>query len=194
MADIEVEAAGETNGFEDAILRAAQAGMPPDDLAELRRLMLSPYKEAFRWGLPGESPAQVELGSVQVRFMATYACHDAHCSLPSKSAINYKKIEFVVSKTGGHVYGVEHIFTGHSREVHIARMRPYADASLNVTVELKEVFNALKSQGEFDMERIEAVYLAADSEEYVVKVKWVGLDAEETTWEPVSTLYADAPK
>ena len=44
------------------------------------------------------------------------------------------------------------------------------------------------------MERIKAVDLAADSEEYVVKVKWVGLDEEETIWEPVSTIYADAPK
>ena len=31
---------------------------------------------------------------------------------------------------------VEDIVTGRSREVHIARMRPYADASLNVTAGL----------------------------------------------------------
>ena len=84
LADIEVEAAGETNGFddvlldrepetmmslsdreiqqreqvlEDVVLRAAWAGMPPDGLAELRRLVLDPYKEAFRWGLTGDPPA-----------------------------------------------------------------------------------------------------------------------------------------
>ena len=34
----------------------------------------------------------------------------------------------VVSKTGRHVYGVEDIVTGRSREVYNARMRPYADA------------------------------------------------------------------
>ena len=45
----------------------------------------------------------------------------------------------MVSKAGGHVYGVEDIVTRRSREVHIAQMRPYADASPNVTVELKEV-------------------------------------------------------
>ena len=87
VADIEVDAAGETNGFkdalldrvpkmmigfgdskmeqreqtlEDAILRAAQAGMPPSNVAKLRRLVLGDYKEAFRWGLAGEPPAQVE--------------------------------------------------------------------------------------------------------------------------------------
>ena len=268
--------------LEDTILRAARAGMPPDDLAELRRPVPGHYKEAFRWGLTGEPPAQVELGSVQVRSMAAYACPDADYSLPSKGAIKDEKLELVelvggqtsaritfdpdsvqvmvrdfmdaqersceevmdlvhrnwartrvverkgmlpdfavgdyvlearvrqsgitpklmntwtgrrvVSKTGGHVYGVEDIITGRSREVHIARMRPYADASLNVTAELKEVFNNLKSQGELDMERIEGADLEADSEEDVVKVKWVGLDEEETTWEPVSTIYADAPK
>ena len=84
----------------------------------------------------------------------------------------------------------EYIVTGRSREAHIVRMRRYADASLNVTVELKEVLNNLKSQGELDMERIEAVDLAADSDEYVVTVKWVRLDGEEITWEPVSTIYS----
>ncbi|CAN0195025.1 unnamed protein product, partial [Ascophyllum nodosum] len=73
-------------------------------------------------------------------------------------------------------------------------MRPYTNALINVTAELKEIFNNLKSQGELDMERIEAVYLVANSREYVVKVKWVGLDENETTWEIVSTIYTDAPK
>ena len=62
----------------------------------------------------------------------------------------------VASKTGGHAYGVKDIVTGRSREVHIARVRPYADASLNVATELKEVFNN-ESQGEFDMEMIAAL-------------------------------------
>ena len=100
----------------------------------------------------------------------------------------------VVSKTEGHVYRVKDIATGSLREVYIAQMQPYADASLNVTAELKEVFNNLKSQGEFDMEMIDAVDLAADNEEYVIKVKWVGLDEVETTWEPLSTIHTDAPK
>ena len=52
----------------------------------------------------------------------------------------------VLSKTGGHVYGVEDIVVGRSREVHIARMRPYTDASPSVTAELKELFNNLKNQ------------------------------------------------
>ena len=90
VADIESKADGETNGFEhlleDAILRAARAGMPPDDLVELRCLVL---------GLTGEPPAQVELGSVQIRSMVVYTCPDADYSLPSKSATKDKKLELV---------------------------------------------------------------------------------------------------
>ena len=59
-------------------------------------------------------------------------------------------------------------------------------------VEGGTVFNNFKSQGEYDMERIEAVDLAGDNEEYVVKLKWVRLDEEETTWEPVFTIHYEA--
>ena len=69
------------------------------------------------------------------------------------------------------MYSVEGIVTERSRGLHTARVRPYADASLNVTAELKKAFNNLRSQGEFDMERIEAVDLAVNSEKYVVEVK-----------------------
>ena len=122
VADIQVEAAGETHGFKDAlldrepenmmsfsdreikqreqvlegaILRAARADMPPQDLAELWRLVLGPYKEAFRRGLTREPPAQVDLRSVQVRYIAAYACPDADYSLRSKSAIKDMKLELV---------------------------------------------------------------------------------------------------
>ena len=74
------------------------------------------------------------------------------------------------------------------REVQITRVRPYADASLNFAAEQKKILNSLKSQGGFDMERLEAVRLTADSEEYVTQVKWVGLHEEETTSKPVSTI------
>ena len=30
--------------------------------------------------------------------------------------------------------------------------------------------------------------------EYRVQVTWIGLEDEEPTWEPVSTIYGDAPK
>ena len=102
----------------------------------------------------------------------------------------------VVLKTGGHTYDVEEIVMERAGEMHIARVRPCADASLNLIAELKKLFNDLiNSQSEVDMKRLEAVDLTTGSEEYVMEVKWVGLDEEQTTWEPVSTIYyADAQK
>ena len=44
------------------------------------------------------------------------------------------------------------------------------------------------------MERAEAVDLAIDSNEFDLKMRGIGLDEEEITWEPVSTIYADVPK
>ena len=38
-----------------------------------------------------------------------------------------------------HVYGVQSIVSGEVRDVHVARMRFYADAVLGITAELKEV-------------------------------------------------------
>ena len=46
--------------LEDAILRAAQASMPPGDMAELQRLVLGPHKKTFHRELTGEPLAQVE--------------------------------------------------------------------------------------------------------------------------------------
>ena len=93
----------------------------------------------------------------------------------------------VVSKARGHVCGVEYIVTKRLRGMNIERMRRYADVSLNITAELEEVFNNLKSRSEFDMQRIEAVDLPADSEKYSVTGGMIGLDEEETIWEPAST-------
>ena len=44
-------------------------------------------------GTDGEVSGSVEPGSVQVRSMAVYACHDAKYNLPTKSAIKDKQLE-----------------------------------------------------------------------------------------------------
>ena len=52
-----------------------------------------------------------------------------------------------------------------------------------------------KHQGAYEM--ADVVDVGKDPErpgEYWVQVTWVGLEDEESTWEPVSTIYEDAPK
>ena len=52
------------------------------------------------------------------------------------------------------MYDMENIVMERAREVQTAWMRPYADASLNFTAELKKVFDNPKSQDEFNIERL----------------------------------------
>ena len=46
----------------------------------------------------------------------------------------------VVSAKQPHVYGVQNIVSGDVRDVHLARMRFYADRELSITAEVKDVF------------------------------------------------------
>ena len=60
----------------------------------------------------------------------------------------------VVVAQRSHVYGVQYIVSGEIRDVHVARMRFYADAALESTAELKEVLQHAFSHGEFEMAAI----------------------------------------
>ena len=50
-----------------------------------------------------------------------------------------------------HVRVVEDIVTGEPEEVHVVRKRPYADSSLVVAADVREVFEMTKLQGEFEI-------------------------------------------
>ena len=101
----------------------------------------------------------------------------------------------VVPGGSEHILVVEDIVTGETKEVHVVRMRPYADSSLVVGAEVREVFKMTKHQGEFDIADVISVGKdPARVREYRVHIAWVGLEDEKPTWEPMSTVYADAPK
>ena len=98
----------------------------------------------------------------------------------------------VVSDDREHVYAVEHIVSGEVRDTHVARMRFYADKDLHVTRRLMEIFQHLEHQAEYHIEGIDKIKKAPRGDEYLVLVRWMGLD-EEATWEPVSRVLEDAP-
>lgn len=98
----------------------------------------------------------------------------------------------VVSAAGSQqVYGVEDIDTGERKEVHIARMSPRTDESLVV---MEGAFGGLgnaKTQGEFQMEAIQAVAISVDK-----GTEWVaqaGLDESEMALKIVANFYQHAP-
>jgi len=84
---------------------------------------------------------------------------------------------------------------GHSRTARRPRGEDavYADDKLEITGELRKVFQQLENQGEYHIRSISAIKRAASGDEFVVKVAWEGLEEAESTWEPVSRVFHDAP-
>lgn len=80
------------------------------------------------------------------------------------------------------------------RDVHVARLRFYSDAQLDVTSDLKDVFQHSFNQGEFEMEALINIGPTHDDSGYVVRVRWAGFEEDEDTWEPLKTLWEDAPQ
>ena len=89
------------------------------------------------------------------------------------------------------MYGVQHIVTRQVRDVHVARVRFCADSKLDVTSELKDVFQHTFGQGEHVMEAILNIGPARDSGN-LVRVRWAGFDEDEDTWQPLAEVHDDA--
>ena len=78
------------------------------------------------------------------------------------------------------------------RTAHVARLRSYADADLNITAEIKDVFQYSYAQGECRMHAL--MHVAEDNQgDVIVSVDWEGFDAEESTRESVRKIHSSAP-
>ena len=91
------------------------------------------------------------------------------------------------------MYAVQRLVTADVRDVHVARMRSHADDQLEVVGELFTVFQQLEDQGEYNIRSISAIKRAASGDEFVVKMAWERLKETESTWEPASRVFHDAP-
>ena len=79
---------------------------------------------------------------------------------------------------------MEDIVTGETKEVHLVWMPSYADSSLVVGAEIREVFKITKHQEEFEIsDEISVGKGPVRVGEYRVQIAWVGLEDEESTWE-----------
>ena len=88
---------------------------------------------------------------------------------------------------------MQHLVTAELRDVHVARMRVYADDNLEITGDPLKVSQQLENQGEYHIRSISAIKRAASGDEFVVKVVWEGLEEAKSTWEPVSRVFHDEP-
>ena len=72
--------------------------------------------------------------------------------------------------------GVQNTVTGEVNDVHVARLRLYADKYLETTAALKGVLQHTLAQSEFEMAEIVDILEAEDGQGFDVKVDWVGFD------------------
>ena len=97
----------------------------------------------------------------------------------------------VVGADHSHVYSVQNIVSGKVHTAHVARFRFYADADLNITAEIKDVFQHPYAKGECRMNAL--MHVAEDQCDVIVLVDWDSLDAEERTWESLRKMHSSAP-
>ena len=77
-------------------------------------------------------------------------------------------------------------------KVRVARLRFFADADLNITAEIKDVFQHSYAQGECRMNAL--MHVAEDDlGDVLVLVDCEGFDAEERTWESLRKIHSSAP-
>ena len=91
-----------------------------------------------------------------------------------------------------HVYMVSNMATGKTWQVHTQRLRPYADASLHVTEEIKEHLRYVKHR--MTVKKLSKIRYDSEQKNLQILVEWLGLEPEEATWEPVENLLEDVPR
>ena len=90
----------------------------------------------------------------------------------------------VVGAHHPHVFEIQNIVSGRVHTAHVARLRFYADSQLNVTADVKNVFQHAFNQGQFQIAGVVRV-AKADDRSLIVLVDWVGFEVDERTWEPL---------
>ncbi|OWY97272.1 hypothetical protein PHMEG_00032249 [Phytophthora megakarya] len=112
--------------------------------------------------------------------------------LPNNKLLGQWIGPFKVIEAKPHSFAIQHLISGRQYEVHASRLKYYADADLNQTAELMEL---VASQG---------MLLGVDAicdhrfnqalQRWELLVSWMGLQAIENSWEPLTILLQDVPK
>jgi hypothetical protein len=88
-------------------------------------------------------------------------------------------------------FDVENIITNEKRQVHGDRLQFYADNKLNITEDIKTQF-AFDNET-FEIEKVIDMRMHNESGELQLLIQWKGFTEDENSWEPATSIYADAP-
>jgi len=99
------------------------------------------------------------------------------------------RLQRVVDTVNDHVYVLEDINTSTCEQVHAARMRPYADAQLDVTEDIRD---SAAYDSTYYVESIVA-WRATHDDELKLKINWLGFDASDASFEPIQAMWKVVP-
>lgn len=86
-----------------------------------------------------------------------------------------------------HIHEIQNVANDEVKDAHVACLRYCTDKELKVTVDLTEMFQYPYAKGDFEMGAIVGI-----SED--VCRKWVGVDEDESSREPVGAIISGAPQ
>ena len=88
------------------------------------------------------------------------------------------------------VFECEDLISGGRSLIHANRLKFFSDHSLNITEELLETIDQNAPHLQTVEELLESRFYEP-RQQYEVRVKWVGFDYEELTWEPLAVMQED---
>jgi hypothetical protein len=109
----------------------------------------------------------------------------------SKLQVVWKGPMRIVRTKSPWVFEVEDLVTKKLSEIHVSRLRFYADKMLNVTEDL--LSQVAHSQEGHEVEKFLAVRHAESAARFDVRIKWRGLEDSESSWEPAEQVAEDVP-
>jgi hypothetical protein len=108
-----------------------------------------------------------------------------------KLSLNWRGPYRVVDLLSGYVFEVENIITTARQQVHGDRMQFYADDMLNISEEIKTQFAF--DNATFEIEKVIDMRLVEETGELQLLIQWKGFTEDENSWEPATSMNADAP-
>jgi hypothetical protein len=95
----------------------------------------------------------------------------------------------VTGTVNDHVYTLKDLIQGKEHTVHAQRMKVFADASIDVTEDIKN--SAAYDASSF----VDSIVGHRENDEHSIdlRVRWSGFEENEDTWEPVEQLHMDIP-
>jgi hypothetical protein len=89
-------------------------------------------------------------------------------------------------------FTVQHLITKKQRRVHASRLKFYHDESLNVSE--KWLSHVSRQNEPLTIEELVDIRWCREHKDYIILVKWDGLEEIENSWEPMKKLFMEIPK